>query len=176
MAQQKKPLVNPFEGSFEKSAKKSVENAVVNFTKIPEKLLEATVGAVSGKEFASTPSKAASPENPPGKNFTSLEDPKIKEMIEANMSEEDSKNVKLADLRKQLQHLRKEEDEARKSIEEEEMKRKQEEEEEELRKAQEAEQNQRGELIEPETKQKRGMLGKVRKKKTMENKAAQGKQ
>lgn len=176
MTQQKKPHSNPFEAGFEKTAQKSVEKAVVNFTKIPERLLEAVLSSTTGHERTATPPQPQSPEKPTGQNFTSLENPKIKEMIEANMSEEDSKNVKLADLRKQLQYLRKEEDQARSSIKEDEMKRKQEEEEEELQKAQELEQSKHVVMDEPETKQKRGMLGKVRRKKTIENKASQGKQ
>lgn len=143
-------------------ADNKVERVIVNFTKIPEKLLEGlltfSIEGVTGP-----------------KNYTDLNEPEMKKKLESNIDSQDNKESTLADIRRQLNFMKEEENSARQSINKEKQDRQQtfaqeerEKEEEERRKNQQA-------PIMATPKPKRGVMGQKRKK-SVETNAAQGKQ
>lgn len=181
MPQPKKPApqTNPYEQALERKQKmpshkapnskapspaipdSKVERAVVNFTRLPEKLLESLL------------TNAA--------NFTPLNSEHLKKDDDPaeQLAQEQEE---LVAVRRRLQQLRGEEEDARAYFKEKDQIKQREEEEEAQQKAQEEEQQQQAEMAgeDPGSKQARGSLfGKKKKKplpqKTIENKAGQSK-
>jgi hypothetical protein len=155
--------------SHERRAEKSflhadnkVERVIVNFTKIPEKMLEGLL--TFSTEGITGP-----------KNHTDLNDPEIKKKMESNIDSQDNKEASLADIRRQLSFLKEEENNARHSMDKEKKEHEQVEAEEERKKAYEEQQQNRQAPIMATPKQKRGVMGQKRKK-SVETNAAQGKQ
>lgn len=169
-ARKQNALRQSHERSHEKSGSK-VEQAIINFTRIPERLLEAVLSSFTGGSAETT--QSAETDTP--KNYTDLNEPDVKQRLESHMDLQDNKESSIADIRKQLSFLRQEESDARHSINKEKHERQQALAEEDKQKAEEEQRKNARPAEAPTAKQKRGVMGQKRKK-TVETSAAFGKQ
>src|SRR3989338_5242572 len=161
MQKQKKPQVTQaFERLTEDKPRRhfesKAEEVVVNFTKIPEYLLELLL---KGPQ-----------------NYTDLNHPDVKKKLEHSMNASDQKDATIADLRRQLNLLRNDEAEARSFFQQEGQQKKQTDAEMERQKAERQKRAYEKAPVEVTTKQKRGLLYGAKRRKTVETAAAFGKQ
>lgn len=143
-------------------ADNKVERAMINFTKIPEKMLEGLL--TFSIEGITKP-----------KNHTDLNDPDIKKKMESQFDSQDNKESSLADIRRQLNFLKEEENSARQSMRKEDNDRQQSFAQSEREKEEEKRRQNQQAPIMATPKQKRGVMGQKRKK-SVETNAATGKQ